>query len=81
MQKLVDLDSTIVLYESPHRILKTLRDISVFFGDQILVSVSREISKIHEEVKTAPVEDIIRHFSSKSTVKGEIVIIISRKMT
>ena len=48
---LVDYDMTFILYESPHRLLKTLKQLSVLLGPDQLISVSREISKIHEENK------------------------------
>ena len=48
---LVDYDMTFILYESPHRLLKMLKQLSALLGSDQLVSVSREISKIHEEIK------------------------------
>ena len=50
LQKLVDLHVTIVLYESPYRLLRTLQDILAFFGTGTVVSVSKEVSKIYEDV-------------------------------
>lgn len=65
---------TIVFYESPYRLVKLLEQIREFMGDRI-VSVSRELSKLHEENFRAPVSEVISHFTSK-TVKGEIVVIV-----
>lgn len=80
LQKLVAMDVTIILYESPYRLLKTLGDILTFFGTQSVVSVSKEISKVYEEVITGPIEDIIENYSSRSSIKGEFVIVISRSL-
>jgi len=66
---------TIVLYESPHRLLKTLEQIAEWMGADRPVSVSRELTKRFEETKTGPVSEVLSHFSQKE-VKGEIVIVI-----
>lgn len=66
---------TIILYESPHRLLKTLEQIKEFFGLNREISVSRELTKIYEETINGNVEDLISYFSKKN-IKGEIVIII-----
>lgn len=68
---------TIVLYESPHRLLKTLEQLSKHFGADRKASVSREISKIHEETFRGTLSEIAAHFKEK-TIKGEIVIIIGQ---
>jgi len=70
-------ERTIILYESPHRLVKTLEQIREFFGERI-VSVSRELTKMHEETFTASVSEVLTHFQSKE-VKGEIVIVIDGK--
>jgi len=75
---LVKLDSTIILYESPHKLLKTLKDIIAHFGEDKMLCVVREISKMHEEFKLAPASKLLEHFSSKVKNKGEYVIIISK---
>ncbi len=78
LEYLAQLNTTIVLYESPFRVLRTLNDIKEYFGEDTLVSAVREISKIYEEVLTAPVQEIIKEYSSRTSVKGEFVIVISR---
>jgi len=78
LKKLAEEDRTIVLYESPHRLLKTLEQIIEFFGAERNVSVSRELTKLHEETFTGNVKDVLMHFSTKE-VKGEIVIVIDGK--
>lgn len=71
-------ERTVVLYESPHRLLKTLEQLVEFAGGERNVSVSRELTKIHEETKTGPLSEVLAHFS-KGTVKGEIVIVVDGK--
>lgn len=76
LKKLSVEDRTIVLYESPHRLIKTLEQLIQYFGPDRLVSVSRELTKFHEETKTGSVTDVLEHFKKKD-VKGEIVIVIN----
>jgi len=66
---------TIILYESPFRLNKTLLQIAEHFGPGRKASVSRELTKIHEENVRGTLEEVIQHFSNE-TVKGEIVIIV-----
>ena len=66
---------TIVLYESRHRLIKTLNDLLEILGNRI-VSVSRELTKLHEETTTAPLKEVIDHFE-KGQLKGEFVIVVS----
>jgi 16S rRNA (cytidine1402-2'-O)-methyltransferase len=66
---------TMVFYESPFRLIKTLTQLSEVMGPERRASVSREISKLHEENKQGTLNELIQYFSSKS-VKGEIVIIL-----
>lgn len=78
LKKLAEEDRTVIFYESPHRLLKTLAQVKEFFGNERQVSVSRELSKKFEETKTGTIDDLIMHFSSKD-IKGEIVVVISGK--
>jgi 16S rRNA (cytidine1402-2'-O)-methyltransferase len=78
LKKLSEEDRTIVLYESPHRLIKTLEQLIEFFGPERLVSVSRELTKFHEETKTGTVTEVLEHFKQKD-VKGEIVMVINGK--
>lgn len=67
---------TIILYESPMRLVKTLKELAVYFGVDRLASVSRELTKMFEENKQGTLQDLAVYFESKS-VKGEIVIVIA----
>lgn len=66
---------SIVLYESPYKLLTTLKDLSEYLGKERPISISREISKMFEETYRGSIEDSIQHFTKKNP-KGEFVIII-----
>lgn len=78
LKKLAEEERTIILYESPHRLVKTLEQVTEFFGEDRPVSVSRELTKLHEETFAGSVKEVHAHFSSKE-VKGEIVLVIHGK--
>ena len=78
LKKLAEEDRTVIFYESPHRLVKTLEQVKEFFGGQRPVSVSRELSKKFEETKTGSVDELLAHFGSKE-VKGEIVVVVRGK--
>lgn len=66
---------TTILYESPFRLLKTLQQLAEVCGNDRKVSVSRELTKIHEENVRGTLDEVIGHFSKKE-IKGEIVIVL-----
>ena len=67
-----------VFYESPHKLLKTLAQFVEYFGETRRVSVSREISKLHEETIRGSVKEVLEHYTTKPP-KGEIVVILAGK--
>lgn len=69
---------TMIFYESPHRLVKTLQQFAEYFGNERKVAVVREISKIHQEAKRGIVTELIEYYTQKEP-KGEIVIIVSGK--
>ena len=73
---LKSLDSTIIIYESPKRILKTLQNILDIMGDRI-ISIVKEVSKIHETVFFGRIKNIMKKLNNKN-LKGEFVILISK---
>jgi len=75
LKQLAEYTHTIILYESPHRLLKTLGQIAEYFGDGRQVSVSREITKLHEETVRGNVTEVKDYFENH-TIKGEIVMVI-----
>lgn len=66
---------TLVFYESPHRLIKTLEEFSQYFGADRKTSVSRELTKVYEETVRGSISEIIEYFKNK-TIKGEFVIIV-----
>ena len=74
-KKLATEERTIILYESPHRLVKTLEEIALHFGPERKASVARELSKLHEENARGSLAELAKHFKKKE-VKGEIVIVI-----
>ncbi len=75
---LTEEEKTMIFYESPYRLVKTLEQFIALVGEDRQVSVSRELSKIHEENKSGTLKEVCEHFKSK-TVKGEIVIVLAGK--
>ncbi len=75
LKELSDEKRTMIFYESPHRLIKTLKQFEEYFGKDRIISVSRELTKIYEENIRGKAEELINHFNEK-IVKGEIVIIV-----
>jgi 16S rRNA (cytidine1402-2'-O)-methyltransferase len=78
LKVLAEEERTMIFYESPHRIVKTLSQFMEYFGDERIVSVSREISKMFEETKRGSMKDVKEYFEEKKP-KGEFVIIVEGK--
>ena len=76
LKLLAEEERTIVLYESPHKLNKTLEQICLFFGKDRQISISRELTKLFEETRRGTAKELLDHYS-KAAVKGEIVIVIS----
>lgn len=69
---------TMIFYESPHKLVKTLTHFAAYFGENRLISVSRELTKMYEETFRGTVKEVIHHFTTKPP-KGEFVIVVSGK--
>lgn len=69
---------TIIFYESPHKLIKTLTHFCEYFGENRHVSVSRELTKLYEETVRGTVKEVLEHYTNKPP-KGEIVIVIAGK--
>ncbi|MEQ9287114.1 MAG: 16S rRNA (cytidine(1402)-2'-O)-methyltransferase [Cyclobacteriaceae bacterium] len=78
LEILAEETRTMIFYESPHRLLKTLEQFRSFFGEDRQASVSRELTKLFEETARGTLTEIIEHFSQKK-IKGEIVIVVAGK--
>ncbi len=75
LSALVKENRTMVFYESPHRLLKTLAQLTEVLGEERQASVSREISKVYEETIRGSLAEIVSHFSN-NPIKGEFVIVV-----
>ncbi|MDP4187136.1 MAG: 16S rRNA (cytidine(1402)-2'-O)-methyltransferase [Bacteroidota bacterium] len=78
LKQLTEETRTMVFYESPFRLLKALKEMATYFGEDRIASVSRELTKIHEENVRATLAQLFEYFSQK-TIKGEIVIVVAGK--
>lgn len=76
---LVDEERTMVFYESPYRLVKSLELFAKYFGKDRRASVSRELSKIHEETIRGSLEELIEHYSEMG-VKGEVVVVVEGRV-
>ena len=73
--ELAEETRTMVFYESPHKLLKTLAHFAEYFGEDRPVSVSRELTKLYEETLRGTVAEVLEHFNNKAP-KGEFVIVV-----
>lgn len=78
LKKLAEEERTMIFYESPVRLVKTLEEFIPYFGKDRPCSVSRELTKMFEENKRGTLEEVALYFKEK-TVKGEIVIVVAGK--
>lgn len=78
MKQLVNEERTMIFYESPMRLVKTLEEFITYFGAGRQCAVSRELTKMFEENKRGTLREVADHFKAK-TVKGEIVIVVAGK--
>jgi 16S rRNA (cytidine1402-2'-O)-methyltransferase len=76
LKQLATEERTMIFYESPMRLVKTLDEFILYFGAERQCSVSRELTKMHEETKRGTLQEVADHFRT-GTVKGEIVIVLA----
>ncbi len=78
LKALAEESRTVILYESPHKLIKTLTQFSEYFGSDRSISVSRELTKLHEETIRGTVAEVLSHYENKPP-KGELVIVVAGK--
>jgi 16S rRNA (cytidine1402-2'-O)-methyltransferase len=78
LQLLTEETRTIIFYESPHKLIKTLTHFCEYFGDDRQVSVSRELTKLYEETIRGTAKEVLEYYTNKPP-KGEIVIVVNGK--
>jgi len=76
--RLAELGHTVVLFESPHRLLASLEDVLEVFGDRE-ACLARELTKLHEETLRAPISELIEILNQRDKLRGEFVLIVSGK--
>ena len=78
LKLLAEETRTMIFYVSPHKLVKTLKQFSEYFGEERQVSVSRELTKMYEETIRGTVTEVLNHYEKKAP-KGEIVLIVAGK--
>ncbi len=78
LREMSEFAVTMIFYESPHRLLKTLNQFKEFFGEDRQIAVARELTKMYEENIRGSIKEVYDYFSQK-TIKGEIVIVVAGK--
>ena len=78
LKLLAEETRTMIFYESPHKLVKTLSHFCEYFGEERQVSVSRELTKLYEETVRGTTKEVLEHYSNKPP-KGEIVIVVAGK--
>lgn len=78
LKQLQDETRTMVFYESPHKLIRTLTDFLANFGEDRPISVSRELTKLYEETRRGTIREVYDYFNDKA-VKGEFVIVLAGK--
>ena len=77
IEALINEERTLVFYESPHRIIRFLKEINEYFGSDRLIAVCRELTKKFEEITRGSVHEILKDYESRNAIKGEFVVIVS----
>ena len=73
------IPATLIFYESPKRIVETLEDLQEIFGEDHIIAVCRELTKLHEDNKRGTITDLITQFKQNKNLRGELTILVSRK--
>ena len=78
LKNLIEETRTMIFYVSPHKLVKTIEEFAQFFGSERKASISRELTKIHEETLRGTLAELLTHFQNQNP-KGEFVIILAGK--
>lgn len=77
LKQLSEEERTIIFYESPHRIIKLLKELEEHFGGDRLAAVARELTKKFEEIIRAPISELKENFENRASIKGEIAVVVA----
>lgn len=80
LERLRDEGRPVVAYEAPHRVVATLRDVMAVYGENVLVTLARELTKIHEECLVMPVLALVKTLEGRDKPRGEITLIIGENI-
>ncbi len=75
---IANLDTTVVLYESPHRILKAVKEINEYVGPDRMIAVIKEISKVYETIYRGNAAEVLAQMEALPSIKGEFVVVIDK---
>lgn len=78
LKNLIEETRTMIFYVSPHKLVKTIEEFSLFFGSERKASISRELTKIHEETLRGTLAELLIHFQNQNP-KGEFVMVLAGK--
>jgi len=81
LKYLAQLEATFIIYASPHRVIKTIQQLIEHCGEDRAASLSRELTKLHEETMRGSLNEILGLLEAKPSIKGEIVVVIAGKKT
>ena len=81
LKYLAQLEATFIIYASPHRVTKTIQQLIEHCGEDRAASLSRELTKLHEETMRGSLNEILGLLEAKPSIKGEIVVVIAGKKT
>lgn len=79
LKELAEEPRTLILYESPHRIVKLLSELNEYFGEDRLAAIARELTKKFEEVNRATLAELLQDYSNRDSIKGEFAVVIAGK--
>ncbi len=77
--QLAEEERTLIIYESPNRLIKLLGELDKYFGGDRLAAVARELTKTFEEIIRGSVSELKEEFENRDSIKGEIVVVVSGK--
>lgn len=79
LRQLAEEERTIIVYESPNRLIKLLSELVEYFGNDRLAAVARELTKTFEEVTRSSLSNLLKDYTARDSIKGEIVVVIAGK--
>ncbi len=79
LQALAQEERTMIFYESPHRLVKTLKDLVAYLGSERPAAVCKELTKIHQTIQRGTLQQLLHYYENQTTIKGEFVLVVAGK--